>query len=219
MTPTFLFYCIRRDVVKCRRFMVPFGQKYKLDVNRPGPCANTYKYFAEIRANFNWRTMLTSNLSKTFGMLLAFSSGVAVTCGQNLSNGLIAYYPFDGNANDYSGNNNHGILNGPTNANDRFNVPNKAYYFDGNDEIDIMNAPVLNPTTGISISAWYKGASFVGNGFSPIFTKGFTSHTAPYYQYKLGVCDQYNNNTQSTFGFAVCVNGNLQNVVTNTGMW
>jgi hypothetical protein len=28
----------------------------------------------------------------------------------SLSNGLVAYYPFDGNANDLSGNNNDGIV-------------------------------------------------------------------------------------------------------------
>ncbi|MCK5231891.1 MAG: hypothetical protein KAR13_16585, partial [Desulfobulbaceae bacterium] len=30
----------------------------------------------------------------------------------DLTNGLVAYYPFDGNASDQSGNNNHGVENG-----------------------------------------------------------------------------------------------------------
>lgn len=41
--------------------------------------------------------------------------------------GLSSYWPFDGNANDYSGNNNHGVINGATPAPDRFGNPNRAY--------------------------------------------------------------------------------------------
>ena len=41
--------------------------------------------------------------------------------------GLVAYYPFNGNANDASGNGNHGTVNGATLANDQNGNENKAY--------------------------------------------------------------------------------------------
>ncbi len=44
---------------------------------------------------------------------------------------LIGYWPFNGNANDESGNGNHGTVNGATITFDRFGNPNSAYNFDG----------------------------------------------------------------------------------------
>lgn len=51
-----------------------------------------------------------------------------------LTNGLVAYYPFNVNANDESGFARHGTAYGATLATDRFNVPNAAFEFDGNDD-------------------------------------------------------------------------------------
>ncbi len=42
---------------------------------------------------------------------------VVSTLGQE---GLVAYYPFNGNADDESGNGNHGTVNGATPTTDRF---------------------------------------------------------------------------------------------------
>ena len=42
------------------------------------------------------------------------------------TNGLIAYYPFNGNANDVSGNGNNGTINGANLTNDRINSANSA---------------------------------------------------------------------------------------------
>ena len=50
---------------------------------------------------------------------------------QSLNDGLVAYYPFNGNANDESGNANNGVVNGATLSNDRFENENSAYYFSG----------------------------------------------------------------------------------------
>ena len=73
-----------------------------------------------------------------------------------LNNGLVAFYPFNGNANDESGNNNNGVVNGATLTSDRFGVVNKAYNFNGNSHyISVNNSASLNPTS-ITISAWVK---------------------------------------------------------------
>ncbi len=49
----------------------------------------------------------------------------------NLELGLVAHYPFNGNANDESGNGNNGTVNGATQSTDRFRHINSAYNFDG----------------------------------------------------------------------------------------
>lgn len=66
------------------------------------------------------------------------------------TNGLVGWWPFNGNANDESGNGNNGTVNGATLTNDRFGNANKAYNFDGvNDYIDIGNPLELgnNPSS------------------------------------------------------------------------
>jgi hypothetical protein len=51
---------------------------------------------------------------------------------------MIVYYPFNGNANDESGNERHGAVNGATLVSDRLGNPNGAYSFDGVDDyIDV----------------------------------------------------------------------------------
>ena len=63
------------------------------------------------------------------------------------TNGLVGYWPFNGNANDESGNGNNGTVNGATLTTDRFGVISKAYSFDGvDDQIDIQNSNNLNFT-------------------------------------------------------------------------
>ncbi len=72
------------------------------------------------------------------------------------SNGLVGWWPFNGNANDESGNGNHGMVNGATLTNDRFGNANMAYSFDGvNDLINVGNPLQLNNAlSSYSQSAW-----------------------------------------------------------------
>jgi len=78
----------------------------------------------------------------------------------NQNNGLVAYYPFNGNANDESGNGNDGTVIGPVLANDRFGNPNSAYQFDGsNDYINCGNGSSINIAgqgAVITMSCWVK---------------------------------------------------------------
>ena len=68
---------------------------------------------------------------------------------------LIAYYPFNNNANDESGNGHDGIVYGATPTTDRFGNPNSAYSFDGIDNyINIKHDPNFNIKEDFSISAW-----------------------------------------------------------------
>jgi len=73
----------------------------------------------------------------------------------DLSSGLVAYLPLNGNANDVSGNGNSGILYGyPISTSDIFLRPNCAIGFDGiNDYIALPNANSLQ-TQNITLSMW-----------------------------------------------------------------
>jgi WD40 repeat protein len=73
--------------------------------------------------------------------------------------GLVAYYPFNGNADDESGNGNHGVVIGATLAEDRFGNADSAYNFDGFD--DYIEAPSLSALTftEITVSVWVKPVS------------------------------------------------------------
>ena len=65
----------------------------------------------------------------------------------DLTRGLVAWYPFDGNASDMSGNGHHGTVHGASLGTDRHGVANRAYSFDGvNDWILLGNS--LLPTNG-----------------------------------------------------------------------
>jgi hypothetical protein len=73
------------------------------------------------------------------------------------TNGLVGYWPFNGNANDESGNGNNGANNGAALTSDRFGNNNTAFYFDGEiSYIDILNNSSLNFTSNnkITISFW-----------------------------------------------------------------
>jgi hypothetical protein len=80
------------------------------------------------------------------------------------NNGLVAYYPFNGNANDESGNNLHlTAVGSPTLSLDRFGNNDKAYYFDGHNDLFIHNYdPLLTPTNEISVNAWIKHSEIDG---------------------------------------------------------
>ena len=74
------------------------------------------------------------------------------------TNGLVGYWPFNGNANDESGNGNNGTVNGATLAADRFGDLSKAYFFDGyNDLIRIAHQAELNLIGDYTISIWFLG--------------------------------------------------------------
>lgn len=74
----------------------------------------------------------------------------------NLEKGLVAYYPFNGNANDESGNGNHGTLVGGTSlTTDRFGNVNAAFNFDGVDDLIMLPDTLLNNEI-VSFNVWVK---------------------------------------------------------------
>ena len=63
-----------------------------------------------------------------------------------IADDMVAYYPFDGNVRDASGNGNDGINVGATLTENRFGQPSSAYYFDGSDDFIEGASPGHSPS-------------------------------------------------------------------------
>ncbi len=74
------------------------------------------------------------------------------------TDGLVAYYPFNGNANDESGNGHHGTVIGATLSSDRDGNENGSYNFNDNKYISLpeIDSNIGKPNTSFSISVWFK---------------------------------------------------------------
>jgi len=71
--------------------------------------------------------------------------------------GLIAHYPLDGNAQDLSGNNFNGTVFNAVAAENRFGLASKAMSFDGdNDWIEVPDNQLLRLSGDFTISLWLK---------------------------------------------------------------
>jgi hypothetical protein len=85
-------------------------------------------------------------------LVIWLPAALCVRAQDAFTNGLVAYYPFNGNADDESGNGRDGIVQGATIDADRFGRPLNAYRFDDVDDgIRIGASPVTNQLT---IAAW-----------------------------------------------------------------
>ncbi len=76
---------------------------------------------------------------------------------------LIGAWEFNGNADDTSGNGNHGTVSGASLAADRFGNVQSAYAFDGDDHIRVADNPVLRPTAAMSATLWMKADALPGS--------------------------------------------------------
>ena len=78
--------------------------------------------------------------------------------GSNITQlGLVAYYPFNGNARDESRNRNDGKVNGATLTTDRHGRSSSAFHFDGLDDfITVDSSPELRALLSISVSTWVR---------------------------------------------------------------
>jgi len=98
------------------------------------------------------RTLLTGMLA---GLIINFLGALSPLYA-DLNDGLVAYYPLDGNAYDASGNGYHGTVNGASPTADRFGIAARAYAFDGsNDYVALPGTENLNFKPGnFTLCAW-----------------------------------------------------------------
>jgi hypothetical protein len=136
---------------------VNYPVQHTVSVNTSGLAAGTYTGTITIS------DPMASNNPLRIPVTLTLGTG-------GVTPGLIAYYPFNGNANDESGNGNNGIVHGAALTQDRFGNPNGAYGFDGQSSyIAVPESPTLDITGPITIAAWIKPT--VASG-TYIVTKG-----------------------------------------------
>lgn len=100
--------------------------------------------------------------------IISVSDVVITSGGDDINNALVAYYPFNGNAKDESGNGNDGNVNGATLTADRFDNENSAFNFE-NDNIVVQDDATLQITNSITLSAWVKLST--SNQSNPILIK------------------------------------------------
>lgn len=83
---------------------------------------------------------------------------------------LIGWYALQNGAEDLSTHNRHAQVVGATPAPDRFNNPNSAYYFDGQNSLLSIEHHALHNSVPLTISLWMKPNELVGGG--PLISKG-----------------------------------------------
>ncbi len=76
--------------------------------------------------------------------------------------GLVAYYSFDGTSNDGSGNGNHGASSGTTLTENRRGAEGKAFAFDGtSSSVTVPVSTTLNQLTNeMTIGLWFRATPF-----------------------------------------------------------
>ncbi|MFY0650453.1 MAG: DUF5018 domain-containing protein [Cyclobacteriaceae bacterium] len=108
------------------------------------------KHTVDVKMAFGTdRTQLMANFTLSQG-----ASAIANAATDD----LLAWYPFNGNADDASGNGYNGTVVGATLGQDRFGKTNSAFYFSDNE----IQVPTLSGTS-LSISVWIN-PSFLGTG-------------------------------------------------------
>ena len=144
---------------------------------------------------------------------------VTLTKAQDLpsyipSDGLFAYYPFNENANDASGNGYNGTVSGATLTADKDGNENSAYSFDGDqDQITIANNDNINGPQ-ITISAWIKASRYTaleqdqGDHQQVIVSNAAQDGWGAGFEFKTNGRTDNNGNQYLTLGVTGTVNGN-----------
>lgn len=128
------------------------------------------------------------------------------------TNGLVGWWPFNGNANDESGNGNNGTVNGATLATDRYGASNMAYSFDGvNDGLEVNNTILPNVPYSYTINFWCLLDTFnlTANGYTIFddcdslqwYGKGRFFSNSSYFENSNFCFREYNNNITNDSAF------------------
>lgn len=133
-------------------------------------------------------------------------------------NGMVLYLDFENNLRDHSGNNNNAIAFGTTFLEE--SDSNHVLYLNGvSDYLQILNSTSLNPLNAMTISMWFSANDYTGTGFEPLVVKPNTSHTAPYYQYILGIGGDYPGPHPHSVAFNMDLKGINTGINSGTNGW
>ena len=149
--------------------------------------------------------------TKTKNLLLGIAIGIGTsfaTVAQNVpnyvpTNGLVGWWPFNGNANDESGNGNNLSINGPQLTTDRFGTNNSCFSFNGTS--DYLSRNAFTGLTDCSISIWINMSNLpLTNLGSEYFSNGYGCCNG------FGLKSENNINNKSTI-ITYGTNGNVSN--------
>jgi hypothetical protein len=100
---------------------------------------------------------MKKHLTLVFALLTILSTSAHAQLPSYLpADGLVGWWPFNGNANDESGNGNDGVVNGSTLAEDRLGNAGSAYSFDGVDDyIDYGDVGFLDNSVFATWNWWF----------------------------------------------------------------
>lgn len=105
----------------------------------------------------------TMNVHKTDNSTVSFNlseiDSITFSANEIPTDSLIAYYPFNGNANDESGNGNNGTVNGASLSTDRFGNVSSAFNFNGTSDYILVNNSATFPSSAITIAFWFNRMS------------------------------------------------------------
>jgi hypothetical protein len=161
-----------------------------------------------------WKSMKTT---KTLFCILTITAALAVQVQAQsfLTNGLMTYYPFNGNADDATGNGHDGTVMGATLATNRFGQPQSAYAFDGTSSVIVVtNSNDLQPLGDFSVSLWAQIPVVPDNTFLMLLAKhGNRANDSGW------VIDTASQQFPLTFQAAPLFNGNSPQVSIPTNAW
>jgi hypothetical protein len=120
-------------------------------------------------------------VSNDFGSVESELASIVVP-GYNLTDGLVAWWKFDGNTNDSSGNNLNGSNQGASLTTDKNGESGKAYSFN-NSHISVAHSNLLNFTDSFSISLWVFSTNYITNDWQEFLMKGSVNNL--YRQYHI----------------------------------
>lgn len=128
------------------------------------------------------------------------------------TNGLLGWWPFNGNANDESGNGYDGVENGVALTNDRNGLSESAYNFDGVDD-DIVTTLETISGDQHTISCWFKTSTSQSMEIGLVISRTTWNVSGGLYLF---------NNIQYLYSVSDCSNFNyavLQVDSLNDGLW
>lgn len=136
--------------------------------------SHSMRAFNPYRLSFKaWSVNTSRSPACKWALILVIVAFSFVGHGQSfLTNGLVAHYPLDGNANDASGNGHHGVVYNATLTADHFGAENRAFHFNPTNGSVIVLPPLATPqgSSDRTYSFWMRM-----DAASPVFALGNTN--------------------------------------------
>jgi hypothetical protein len=118
-------------------------------------------------------SQFTVRVANSYGSVISNTALLTVTTVPLPSGGLVLDLPFNGNANDQSGNANNGTVAGAILTSDQFGNLDSAYSLTGlNSYISVPDSSSLHIQNAITLAAWVKSDSFYGAHYAVMMMKG-----------------------------------------------